>query len=240
MVNILSEESILEKAASLCLKNAKQYIKDADLLYSFKSYGHALSLTVLSDVELGKTVIYNLWSKNLIKEDILPSYFRPIFREKKYDLFASETWWIGFVIASNVHELVQSLIDVSEEAGDLVAKRELSAVAKKRIAELIKKMNNENNLIGEFEDYLRQGFFVDFGLPEIGISTPAMVERALVREHLRRAKQRINFCKPFLSLSLSEVSRIIAQIFLKEAFESILLLRSRISRFTLPDKNQGI
>ena len=44
----------------LCLTNAKQYIKDAKILYSMKSYGHALALTVLSDIEVGKSVIYHI------------------------------------------------------------------------------------------------------------------------------------------------------------------------------------
>ena len=177
MVLPLSEKNILDKASSLCLKNAKQHIKDAELLYSFKSYGHALALTVLSDVEIGKTAIFNLWSKNLIKEEILPPSFQPIFQEKNYDLFASQTWFIGFVVASNVHELVQEVIDASEEAGDFTAKGELSGKAKKRISAIIESMTKNSKMLGKYEEYLQNGFFVNLGVKEEEIKTPGAIEK---------------------------------------------------------------
>lgn len=192
MVNSLNEDSILGKAEKLCLKNAKQYIKDADMLYSVKSYGHALALTVLSDVELGKAVIYNLWHKGLLSEDTLTQPYQSYFRERQYGLLASETWWVGLVIASNVDELVQNLLDASEEAGTSAAEGgELSASAMQRITELIEILGRENKKLRELEEYRTRGFFVNFSLHEAKISTPALVERTLVKERLQKAKKRI-------------------------------------------------
>jgi AbiV family abortive infection protein len=51
-------------------------IKDAEILHKFKSNRHALALTVLSDVELGKAVIYHLWSKGLIARETTSEIFR--------------------------------------------------------------------------------------------------------------------------------------------------------------------
>lgn len=221
------------------MNNAKQYLKDADILYSFKSYGHALALTLLSDVELGKAVIYNLWSKDLISGDILPPPYQSYFRERQYGLFASDTWWVGLVIASNIEELVQILLDASEEAGEAFTKgRELSASAKRRITEVVEKMGQENGKLIELEEYRTKGFFVEFSIYEVRVSTPAAVEKNLVKERLHKAKQRIKRGEPFLSLSLTEVPRKIAKLLLEEAFQSILPLRNRISEFILPVKNQ--
>ncbi len=236
-----TESSVLEKAALLCLKNARQYIKDADLLYSFKSYGHALALTVLSEVELGKAVIYHLWSKDLISGETLPPPFQDFFWEKKYGLFASETWWIGTVIASNIEELVRSLIDASEEAGDAASTGgELSSSALQRIAEVTERMRLENDKLAELELHRSLSFFVDFSVHDASILTPDLAQKSLVRDRIREAKQRIRVGTPFLSLSLSDVPKRIAKILLEEAFQSILPMRGRISRFVMPVKDQVI
>ena len=65
-----------------------------------------------------------------------------------------------------------------------------------------------------------------------------MVERSLVKNRIQMAKHRIRIGTPFLSLSLSEVPRRIAQILLEEAFLSVLPLQHRISTFTLPFSNE--
>ena len=105
--------NLFSKASKLCLNNSKQYVKDARILYSTKSYGHALALTVLSDIELGKAVIYHLCSKNLISKEVLPDNFLLDFEEGNYDKFVSETWWVGLVLASNVDALVPNLFNLS-------------------------------------------------------------------------------------------------------------------------------
>ena len=73
----------LSEASKSCLANAKQYVKDAELLFSTNSYGHALALTVLCDIELGKAVIYHLCSKKLITEKVLPNQYLLSHNEDK-------------------------------------------------------------------------------------------------------------------------------------------------------------
>ena len=234
-----TEQSVLEKAAALCLRNAKQYIKDADLLYSFKSHGHALALTVLANIEIGKCVIYHLWSKDLISGQTLPPPFQSYFWEKKYGLFASETWWIGLTIASNIEELMKEMIDASEEAGDATSHGGgLATPALQRISQLTEKMRLENNKLKELEDDRTISFFVDFSVHDASVFTPEMVERKLVKERIKTAKQLIRVGAPFLSLSLSDVPRKIARILLEEAFYSVLPIKDRISQFVLPSLDQ--
>lgn len=47
----------LENGVNLCLENAEQYIKDAELLIKNSSFGHAYALGVLAYEELGKAVM---------------------------------------------------------------------------------------------------------------------------------------------------------------------------------------
>ncbi len=212
------------------MKNAKQYINDAELLYTFKSYGHALALTILSDIEIGKAVVYHLWAKDLITEENLPSAYLSCLRKKQYGLFASKTWWIGLVIASNIDELVQSLIEISENAGNVSMGSEFSPVAQKQINELLEKMNKENDKLIQLEDYKQKGFFVNFD-SQLIISSPDTCEKALVKERIHIAKQRILRGEPFLSLPFNETSKRIAQTFLKTALQSILPIINSISEF---------
>jgi hypothetical protein len=240
-VSELAEVSILEKGVLLCLQNAKQYIKDADILFSFKSYRHAIALAILSDVELGKAVIYHLLSRDFIAQDTLPSPYQSYIREKQYGFFASETWWVGLLIASNVEYLVQNLLDISEEAGKVGENGgKLSASTRRRIAGIVEKMNGENSKLSELEEYIRKGLFVDFNLHEDKSIVPAMVGRTLVKERISSSKQRIKIARPFLSLSLTEVPRTIAKQLLREAFVSILPLRIRISQLTFPPSDHFV
>jgi len=231
---VSTEYGVLEKAARLCLKNARQYIKDACTLYSFMSYGHALALTVLSDVELGKAVIYHLWSKDLISGNTLPAPFQAYFWEKKYELFASETWWVGLTIASNVEYLVQTLIDSSQ--GNEAEVGELSKSTIGQITEIYERMGSENGKLPEFEDCRDKGFFVNLDVHDSSIVSPDLVEKTLVKDRIKKAKQRIRVGTPFLSLSLNDTPKRITGLLLEEAFQSILPLRDRIRSFILPAK----
>jgi hypothetical protein len=232
-----TESGVLDKIAESCLKNARQFINDAEILCSFKSYGHALALTVLSDIELGKTAIYAIWSKDLIAGTTLPPLFQSYFWEKKYGLFASKTWWVGLVIASNVEELVQELLDTSEIAGESASNGgAISPLSMQRITMIIEKMNSENRKLAELEDYRTKSFFVDFNNKDSSVVTPGIVQKSLVIDRIRKAKHRIKRGKPFLSLSLGEVQKRIARILIEEAFQNILPLSDRINQFILPVK----
>ena len=230
-----TNDAILENASVLCMKNAKQYIKDAEILHKFNSNQHALALTVLSDVELGKAVIYHLWSKGLIDSVNLPALFQSNFLEKKYVDFASETWWVGLAIASNVEFLIQEILDANEQAGN-VTKDKLSALTMKKIGEVIEKMSQENNRLKEIESYRLQGFFVDSIVDENVVSVD-LVKGSLVRDRIKKIKNKIQVGAPFLSLSFDETSKKIIKVLLEEAFRSIIPLRNRIQQFTFPMKD---
>ena len=228
------EGSVLEAASKLCLNNSRQYLKDADLLCTFQSWGHALGLILLSEVELGRAVVYHLWSKDLISEEVLPSQFSSYYRERRYSQLAAETWWVGLVIASNIDDLVQNLLNASLEDGEDASAGDLSAPTKQRIVELISKMDKENSNLSEHEDLRKRSFFVDFNLNLAEVFTPIMANRQHVRERLHYAKKRVRNWKPFLSLTLSDGTQKIAKLLFTAAFESALPLRDRISQNIVP------
>ncbi len=234
------EHELLSEASKFCLDNAKQYVKDARILYSTKSYGHALALTVLSDVELGKSVMYHLCAKGMVTGEILPKQFESYIKEKKYDALTSETWWVGLVLASNVEDLVPNIFTFCDYSGKISTDKnrsELSNEVKKQMAKLIEKIKPENKRINELMEFACKGFFVKFKVNEEKIVSPANVDKSIVKARLEKVEERIENGEPFLLLSFSEIQKKIAQGLLKQAFESIIPIHSEITQLIMPLKN---
>jgi AbiV family abortive infection protein len=224
-VSDMNDMIFCEKATQACLSNSKRYVKDADLLYSFNSYAHCLALTLVSDIELGKTAISHLLSTKIIKEDLLPPPYLSYFKQREYASLINESWWVGFVVASNVEELVQALIDVTEKV----------EVGKQIIPEIISKMSKENDNFDEFEKLWIESFFADLDTKGESVNS-AIVNKDAIRARLQQAKKRIKTSEPFLSFPFNGVSERTAGYMIKEAFESVLPFRRRICRFTIPLK----
>jgi AbiV family abortive infection protein len=233
----MNESKLFSKASKLCLDNAKQYIQDAKLLSSSKSYGHALALTVLCDIELGKAVIYHLCTKGLINQEVLPEQFILYYNEKKYETLAQQTWWVGLVLASNVDALVPSiftLVQYPEKISTDTNKSELSKETKNLISDLIKEFKPKNKNIYELLNYACEGFFVNFKIKQQYLSSPLDVKKLAVKERIKEVEERIENGEPFLLLSFSKIQRKIGQDLLKAAFESIIPIRKQINQLVIP------
>ena len=178
--------------------------------------------------------MYHLLSKDLVTEDSLPSPYQSYLRQKQYALLTSETWWVGLLIASNIEYLVQNLLDLSEGVEKLSTNKAEQQEYPQPITKIIERINEENGKLDEFRECWQKAFFVDFDLHETGLGEPAIVEKTLVKERINRVKQRIKIGQPFLSLSLTDAIRRIANQLVMEAFQRILPLRSKISQLTFP------
>ncbi|MGD2066361.1 MAG: AbiV family abortive infection protein, partial [Candidatus Bathyarchaeota archaeon] len=105
----MNKQELLKEASDLCLENAKKLIKDADLLFAFKSYGSALALVTIGNEEVGKAVIYKLLSHNLITEESLPNNFHQYLQEDNFQALASQSCWMGLALASCAQEFGELL-----------------------------------------------------------------------------------------------------------------------------------
>ena len=68
------------------------------------------------------------------------------------------------------------------------------------------------------------------------VSSPADVNKRLVKERIEEINERIVNGEPFLMLSFSEVQEEIAQGLLKQAFESIIPIKSETDQLIMPLK----
>lgn len=71
-------EKQLDKGIHLCGKNTSRYLRDADLLYQNRSYGHALAMSILALEEHGRRIILIALKKRLttLDEEIWRMMFR--------------------------------------------------------------------------------------------------------------------------------------------------------------------
>ena len=233
----MSYKDFFEETSDACLKNAKQYIKDGEILYSFRSYGHALAMAILGNVEIGKTAIYNLYAKNLIPKKVLPQPYATHFEKKEIEKFAEESWWIGLVLSSNIEEIIQNLIEISEEAKINPSKEfgiELTQKGHQQIKKLLNKMINKNKKFYELEEFNNKAFFVKPNQKEKKVYSPIFVKKSIAKEQITKAKKNIKTAETFLVFPLNEVHQKIAQMFLKSAFQSILPIKKEVTQFIIP------
>ena len=230
----MNEEKFFKEVSMACLRNAKQYIKDGEILCSFKSYGHALAMIILCNVEMGKAAIYNLCAKDLIPKTALPQPYSSHLQKKEFEKFSTESWWIGLVLSSNIEEILQNLIEVTEEVKINPSKEfgiELTQKGQQKIENLLNKMMKENKKFQELEEFKNKAFFVKSNQKENKVDSPILVEKSLVKEQLKIAKKNIITAEPFLDFPLNEVQQKIAQMFLNSAFQSILPIKNEITHF---------
>lgn len=226
------ESDFLKETTKQCLENAKQYCKDAQLLFSNNSFGHALTLTIFGEIELGKSVLFHIYSKGLLSKKILPVEFNKKFTKKNLNQLIDETWWIGFLLASNIQNIVPTLFTLCAYHNSPIENTTgegLSPETKKVIEETIFEFNKENEKFSNFFKHAKKSAYVNLFLNEKKISSPKLIEKSLVKNRINTLKDMIENGEPFLSISFSKYQKIIAEELLNAAFESILPIRKQIN-----------
>jgi hypothetical protein len=233
----MKKNKLLEKTYNACLTNAKQYIEDAEILCSFRSYGHALAFTILGDVEMGKAAIYYLYSKKLIPETTLPEPYSTYYRNNEIEKFAAEAWWIGYVIISNIEEILQNIIEVTQEV-EMDSNEEfgvkLTEKGHKIQKKLIQIMIKKNEKIKETDEHITRAFLVRTNFKTNVIKTPNQVKKSYVKEQIKTAKKNIKTAEPFLNFPLNSTQQNLSKMLLTIAFQSILPIKKEIIHCLIP------
>ena len=143
-------------------------------------------MTILGNVEMGKAAIYNLCTKDLIPKTALPQPHATHFQKKEIEKIAAESWWIGLVLSSNIEEIIQNLIEISEEVNTNPTKEfgiELTQKGHQQIKNLLNKMMKENKKFQELEEFKTKAFFVKFNQKENKVDSPTSVKNHLLKNN---------------------------------------------------------
>ncbi|MEM2971085.1 MAG: AbiV family abortive infection protein [Candidatus Bathyarchaeia archaeon] len=227
------EKEILERAMNLCLENVERYIKDAELLITNSSYGHAYSLLILAEEELTKATIYYLGALGVIE----PKFF------KKVLLKHSSKHWLQAGIHVGIRLSIETFL---EELGDflLTGKSEKKAISKmlslKKLEEaVVKAPEKEAALIVEAMEKERKrlkGFYVDVDLDRKSVWSPKSISKKDAENYLSTVKSRYSIIKlgSNVRLSESEVKRykMIFDKWLNKLPSLIKKVKPKMSKFT--------
>lgn len=125
----ISKEELID-AVGLCLENAEQFIKDAELLIESSSFGHASAFGVLAYEELGKAFLstvtvflYYVENKDLIKKKMWRNRGRnPFMNHKIKQKFVK--------IIDELYEAIYQLFGAKELEMERLSEEDVKNIAK--------------------------------------------------------------------------------------------------------------
>ncbi len=179
------------KASEECLKNARQFVKDAERLIESSSFGHAFSLLVLADEEMGKSLMF-LFS--LFGLSLKRSFLRSHARKQFVQLGMSLAWTILDLLR------IENIMKAAREVKDVEKRKLLIVEEMKKIAEMDEdEMRNRLQLrIGETVDLFKdldtrkqRGFYVELN-DDGEITTPTDISEEEVLQYLGSVKSRLS------------------------------------------------
>lgn len=159
VTNHIPSKETLTKASKLCLKNAKQFIDDAKLLISQKSYGHALSLTVLATEEISKAIMYFFQKKDL----------KSFIKIKKGDIYShrhKQELYVSMILVEQITVSLKNALNKTKpiKKSTEIILNEMIEKVKRAFQHGIKEcqiMQTQINFLRQLEKRKQLGFYVD-------------------------------------------------------------------------------
>jgi hypothetical protein len=205
----LIKKELLKKVSRLCLQNASQLLKDADLLFAFKSYGSALALVTIGNEEFGKAVIYKMFAEGFIDDQSLPINFHECLKKGNFQELASQSCWMGLALASCLEEFGESIYSIFANAENinLELTGKPSSNETKNIIALI---DNLGKHIIKFQNYYQNkndGLHVFLDYVDEKANSPLEIDKSEVNKIITKSRERFSFVEPFFEINLSKTQK---------------------------------
>ena len=217
----MNKNEVLEEASDLCLENAKKLIKDADLLFAFKSYGSALALVTIGNEEFGKAVIYKLLSQDLITEESIPSNFQQYLQEENYQVLASQSCWMGLALASCAQEFGELLYSFLGKTKNFDFKHNEIPLSSTETTQARKLIENLGNHIMECQRHykdVKKGLYVTLNYVDKKTLSPLDIAESEVQKIISTSRERLGFVETFFTINLTEAQKRLVITFFKTAY----------------------
>jgi len=216
----------LRKTARESLKNAEQFLNDAEILFKSKSYGHAFALAVLGEEELVKAIMYSIAVDGII--GIMGKWRRDLRQHKWKQAIA---FWVALT-----YELILMLKGAwdfakmksegnNERFMEIFEKKALETIqeeeklAARRIGELFEHIEPFEELQKKRENAM----YVDANLKELRINSPRKFKRTKAKRYICNVKERLEIVKQEIGKRRSakdiEVERSLIRMVLDKAEE---------------------
>ncbi len=217
----MNKQELLKEASDLCLENARKLIKDADLLFAFKSYGSALALVTIGNEEVGKAVIYKLLSHDLITEESLPDNFHQYLQEENYQVLASQSCWMGLALVSCAQEFGELLYSFLGKTKNIDFEHNEIPLSSTETAQAMKLVENLGNHIVECQRYyknVKKGLYVILDYRDEKVCSPLEIDESKVQKIISSSRERLGFVEPFFAVNLTEIQKRLVMKFFNKAY----------------------
>jgi len=218
----LIKQELLRETSDLCLENARKLIRDADLLFAFKSYGSALALVAIGNEEFGKAVIYKLLSQDLITEASIPNNFHQYLKEGNYQALASQSCWMGLALASCIQEfweLIYSLLGKTKGIDFENTENPLSSTETIQVMKLIENLGNHIIDCQRYYKNVKKGLYVTLNYVDEKACSPLDIDDSEVQKIISTSRERLSFIEPFFIINLTETQKRMMIEFFKKAYD---------------------
>jgi len=237
----MKTEKPLRKVAIMSLKNAEQFIKDAEFLVKKRSYGHAFALSVLAEEELAKAVMYYLCAEGIF--GINGKWRNDSIRHVRKQGFA-------FGIA-----FMYELILMIEEAMDFARRKarrdatKFKVIFEKKIAEILQKeMKLFASKRGDLYDHLKpfekiqekreRALYVEAKLQKGEITSPRDFKKSEAKQYISHVKERLEVLKDEINGKMKDQDKHVAMSLIKMSLNQCTDERKKkmLEWYGLPEK----
>ena len=216
-------EKTLRKALGLCVDNAEQFIKDAEILIENSSYGHAFALSVLAEEEIAKAWIYHICAEGVI--GVEGTWKRDI-RDHRLKQGFGLLLGLIYKIIGLLREIKES---VDKEAGD--NSRKAKRIALKKMKDFKEQMlESATHQRGEFHELLKwfktlqdekeKALYIDIDFRENTFTSPKKFEKRDVKKYLEQVEERLEITREMLSHRLTPSQKASIKSMLRENLKS--------------------
>jgi len=188
------KEKLLRKITLLSLKNAEQYINDAEVLVKKRSYGHAFALSVLAEEELAKAVMYYLCAEGIF--GIEGKWRKDSLRHVRKQEFA-----FGIAFMYEMILIVEEALDFAQGKAKGNATR-FKQIFERKIAEILQK---EQKLFaskhGDVYEHLKpfeelqkkreRSMYVEADLRKREVTSPKDFKKSEAKQYIFHVQERV-------------------------------------------------
>ena len=224
-------EKLLRRTAELSLKNAEQYVEDAEVLFKKRSCGHAFALAVLAEEELAKAVMYHLCAEGIF--GVEGRWRRDSLHHIRKQQFA-----FGIAFMYELRLMVEEAVELAERKAKKDAKK-FKRVLQEKMTEILQdeqelfasKHGDVYEHLKHFEELQKKrekAMYVEVDLQKKDNTSPKDFKKSEAKQYISHVKERVQVLK-------DEIPR---KMKLRNKQWAMYLMKMRVNQFNEEGKKK--
>jgi len=215
----------------LSLKNAEQYVKDAEVLLRKRSFGHAFALAVFAEEELAKAVMYHLCAEGIF--GIEGKWRKDSLRHMGKQQFA---FGIAFLyelslIAEEAVEFAERKAKKNTEKFKRILERKVAKILQKEQDRFASRHGEVYEHLKHFEELQKKrekAMYIEANLQKKEVTSPKDFKKSEVKQYISHVKERVEVLKDEIRTKMK----------LQDKQRAMLLFKMRLTEFNEEGKKK--